>query len=64
MKPQHVNPQEAVMMHQDLQSKVSIGMHWGTFVLTDEPLLEPPQKLETALKSAGVGVDIVLYSIL
>lgn len=54
MKPQHVNPQEAVMMHQDLQSKVSIGMHWGTFVLTDEPLLEPPQKLETALKSAGV----------
>mmetsp|Transcript_25475 Transcript_25475/g.35745 ORF Transcript_25475/g.35745 Transcript_25475/m.35745 type:complete len:368 (+) Transcript_25475:110-1213(+) len=45
MKPQHVDPEEAVMVHKDIQSKFSVGIHWGTFILTDEPEDEPPQKL-------------------
>jgi N-acyl-phosphatidylethanolamine-hydrolysing phospholipase D len=49
MRCQHVDPIEAVSIHQDIKSKQSIGMHWGTWVLTDEHVLEPPQKLATEL---------------
>jgi len=48
MKPQHVNPEEAVQIHIDLKSKKSVGMHWGTFILTDEHVMEPPVKLQEA----------------
>lgn len=50
MKAHHVNPDEAVQIHKDLRSEYSIAMHWGTFILTDEPLTEPPLKLSEALK--------------
>ena len=46
MKYMHVDPEEAVMIHKDIQSKRSLGIHWGTFKLTHEPFLEPPQKLK------------------
>ena len=46
MKYIHVNPEEAVMIHKDIQCKRSLGIHWGTFKLTHEPFLEPPQKLK------------------
>ena len=45
-----VNPDEAVQIHQDVQSRFSVGMHWGTFLnLTDEPSLEPSQRLKEVL---------------
>jgi len=49
MKTYHVNPEEAVKIHLDIRSRYSVAMHWGTFVLTDEPLDEPPLKLRKAL---------------
>ncbi len=42
MGPMHMNPEEAVRVHLDVRSEFSVGMHWGTFNLTDEPLAEPP----------------------
>jgi L-ascorbate metabolism protein UlaG (beta-lactamase superfamily) len=54
MQSYHVNPTEAVKVHQDLRSRYSVAMHWGTFILTDEPLDEPPVKLADALGKAGV----------
>jgi L-ascorbate metabolism protein UlaG (beta-lactamase superfamily) len=50
MKPYHVNPEESVQIHKDIRSRYSVAMHWGTFILTDEPLDEPPGKLVEALK--------------
>ncbi|MEO8040293.1 MAG: MBL fold metallo-hydrolase [Betaproteobacteria bacterium] len=57
MKVMHVNPDEAVKIHRDLGAVQSIAMHWGTFILTDEPVDEPPQRLAAALRAAGIEAD-------
>lgn len=55
MQTQHVNPDEAVRVHRDLGAKASLGVHWGTFALTDESLDEPPRLLAAARKAQGVS---------
>ncbi|MFC0444342.1 MBL fold metallo-hydrolase [Pseudidiomarina halophila] len=49
MKPQHVNPEEAVQMHFDLGATQSYAMHWGTFQLAAESLAETHADYATAL---------------
>jgi N-acyl-phosphatidylethanolamine-hydrolysing phospholipase D len=46
----HLNPAEAVKVHLDVASRVSVACHWGTFRLTDEPLNDPPQLLAQELR--------------
>jgi len=53
----HCSPEDAVCVHMDIHSKKTIGMHWGTFTLTDEPILEPPERLATELKRLGLSED-------
>ena len=48
MKPVHVNPEEAVRIHRDVRPRVSIGMHYGTFQLTDEAIDAPLRALDAA----------------
>ena len=48
MKPMHVNPEEAVRIHLDVRPRVSVGMHFGTFQLTDEGIDAPIRALEAA----------------
>ncbi len=57
MAEQHVNPAEAVRIHQDLRAKRSMGIHWGSFQLTDESLDVPPRALAQARKAAQVPDD-------
>jgi L-ascorbate metabolism protein UlaG (beta-lactamase superfamily) len=45
MQAPHMNPHEAVQAHLDLNAGLSLGMHFGTFELTDEPIDEPEQEL-------------------
>jgi len=46
MKDMHVNPEEAVQIHRDVRSKHSLGIHWGTFPLTAEPIDAPLKALK------------------
>jgi N-acyl-phosphatidylethanolamine-hydrolysing phospholipase D len=57
MASQHVNVHEAVKIHRDLGAKRSLGVHWGTFELTDESLDEPPRKLVAEREAAGLAED-------
>lgn len=54
MRCQHVDPIEAVDIHVNIRSKQSIGMHWGTWVLTDEHVFEPPQKVADELAARNL----------
>ncbi|WP_372652695.1 MBL fold metallo-hydrolase [Halobacteriovorax sp.] len=54
MKEQHLNPRDSVMAHLDLNSKLTIGMHFGTFKLTDEGINMPTEELESALTEFGI----------
>ena len=59
MKPQHINPDEAVQIMIDLEAKQSMGVHWGTFMLTKESFDQPPRDLVTALNRARLPHDRV-----
>jgi N-acyl-phosphatidylethanolamine-hydrolysing phospholipase D len=45
MKDQHVDLHEALQIHLDLRAKCSVGVHWGTFALADDPLDQPIHEL-------------------
>ena len=57
MRPVHMDPEEAVQAARDLGSPCFVPMHWGTFLLTDEPLGEPPERARAAWRAAGLPDD-------
>jgi len=54
MKPIHVNPEEAVLIHKDVNATRSIGMHFGSFPLADDGMQEPVQDLKKAREKFNV----------
>jgi L-ascorbate metabolism protein UlaG (beta-lactamase superfamily) len=54
MRPVHMNPAEAVQAHVDIGARVSLGMHFGTFQLTDEAIDEPLFALDRALDERDI----------
>ena len=60
----HTNPEEALSLARDLKSKKVIGMHWGTFVLSLEPIAEPPLRFkDNATKYGFKRNDAIIYKI-
>jgi len=57
MKNQHISPEESLLIHRDARCKLSIGIHWGTFILTDEPLDEPPRVISELKPKMGITDD-------
>jgi len=57
MEVVHVDPEEAVRIHQEVGSRFSVGMHWGTFLLADEDMDDPPRRLQKALKNHEISID-------
>lgn len=54
MTPVHCTAADAVDIHRLIGARQSLATHWGTFVLTEEPLLEPPVLLADTLEARGV----------
>ena len=54
MAAQHVDPEEAIQIMRDLDARAAIGIHWGTFKLTDEPRDDPALRLAAGLAAAGI----------
>ena len=54
MQPVHMNPEEAVRACLDLGAARMAPMHWGTFSLSAEPVLEPLRRTVAAWQAAGL----------
>ncbi len=60
----HTNPEEALEISRDLKSKKVIGMHWGTFVLSLEPIMEPRNRFrDNAEKYGFKKEDALIFKI-
>ncbi len=58
MAPQHMDPDEAVQAMEDCGARRAIGVHWGTFRLTDEGWAAPRTRLSDALAGRGLSPDV------
>lgn len=54
MRHEHMNPEEAVKAHLELESATSIAIHHGTVQLTEEAIDAPANALAEALLKSGV----------
>ncbi|PIK38929.1 putative N-acyl-phosphatidylethanolamine-hydrolyzing phospholipase D isoform X3 [Apostichopus japonicus] len=53
MQAQHINPEEALIVHRELDAKNSIAIHWGMFALSNEKINEPIEDLQKAKRENG-----------
>ena len=53
----HTSPEEALQVAKDLKSKKIIGTHWGTFILSLEPIMEPPIRFKNNAENYGFKKD-------
>jgi N-acyl-phosphatidylethanolamine-hydrolysing phospholipase D len=59
MKMTHVTPEEALQLFADIKGERFVAMHWGTFDLTEEPVEEPPLRLEAEARRLGLDLSKV-----
>lgn len=52
--PMHASPFDSVNIFKDTKCQRAMSIHWGTWVLTEEDVLEPPRLLKKALTKAGI----------
>ena len=53
----HIAPREAVEAFGQLKAAYAVGVHWGTFELTNEPIDAPPRLLAQALAAKRISAD-------
>jgi N-acyl-phosphatidylethanolamine-hydrolysing phospholipase D len=60
--PNHVNPEEALQLFEDLGGRLLVPMHWGTFDMNREPFHEPPDRLLHEATRRGLEKEVVVLS--
>lgn len=60
MQTQHADPLESVRVAKDCGARHMLGVHWGTFSLTDEPFNDPPSLLQSAAAEQGLSAQAFL----
>ncbi|KAK3102088.1 hypothetical protein FSP39_008636 [Pinctada imbricata] len=61
LKYHHVNPEEAVQIHEDVKAQSSVAIHWGTFKMAWEPYLECRQRVSDAVKNRGLTAGCFFF---
>jgi L-ascorbate metabolism protein UlaG (beta-lactamase superfamily) len=59
MKASHTSPEEALTAFTDVRGRIFVPIHWGTFDLADEPIDEPPRRLQAEARRLKLGPDRV-----
>ena len=60
----HTNPEEALNIGKDLKSRKVLGMHWGTVLLSLEPILDPPKRFKDGAEKFGYSKkDVLIFKI-
>ncbi len=54
MKFVHSTPEQALQIFSDIQAERFLAMHWGTFDLADEPIDDPPKRLDAERHRLGL----------
>ena len=60
--PNHVNPEEAVQLFEDVQGRLLVPMHWGTFAMNREPFQEPSDRLMREALRRGLEEQVAALS--
>jgi N-acyl-phosphatidylethanolamine-hydrolysing phospholipase D len=60
--PNHVNPEEAVQLFEDVRGALMVPMHWGTFDFNQEPSAEPPDRLRREAHRRGLDERVIVLS--
>ena len=60
--PNHVNPEEALQLFEELDAKLMVPIHFGTFDMNKEPFSEPPERLLKAAVSRGLEDRVAILS--
>lgn len=63
MSPIHVSPEEALLIHKDVKSKISIGMHFGTFPLADDAQKDPINDLKIGLAESEIDENTFIIPV-
>ncbi|HEV8640242.1 MAG TPA: MBL fold metallo-hydrolase [Methylomirabilota bacterium] len=62
LHPNHVNPEEALSVFEDVGGRVLVPVHWGTFDMNREFFREPPERLLREALRRGLEKRIALLS--
>lgn len=60
--PNHVNPEEALRLFEELNARVMVPIHFGTFDFNREPFAEPPRRLLAAALASGLEERVAILS--
>jgi N-acyl-phosphatidylethanolamine-hydrolysing phospholipase D len=60
--PNHVSPEEAVQLYEDVRGRLLVPMHWGTFAMNREPFSEPPDRLVREASRRGIADQIAILT--